>query len=93
LREGLGPSAYALIELERGPQYLLERLDHAPEVVSVSAPLIDDPQPLATRFRRALDVPMDRVEWEASASFWNESRDQYDRDEWLARRRRLGEHS
>jgi hypothetical protein len=77
----------------RGREAVMGALDCASsqaEVVSVSAPLIDDPQSLAKRFRKALDVPTDLVEWEASDSFWNESRGQYDRDDWLAQRRRLG---
>jgi len=85
LVDGLGPSTYTLIELASGHQYLLHRLEHKPETLNVDGPLSGDLQSLIEQFLAALDIRKGRVVWSASEEFWNQSRQGYDRDEWLRR--------
>lgn len=75
LRVGLGPSAYTIIELESGHQYLLERLEYMPETLSIVGTLTEQlPALLIERVLTALAVPEDRVVWAASDDHWTDSR-------------------
>jgi hypothetical protein len=89
LFNGLGPSSFALVESVSGRQYLLERLEYKPDVVNIHGPLSsDEPQPLIDELLAALDVSREKVRWSASEDFWNESRQSYDRNDWLRRVKR-----
>ena len=90
LMDGLGLSSYTLIELATKEQYLLQRLEHKPETLNISASLDESPTPLVERFVAALDVAKERIKWAASDEFWNEARVRYDRAKWLEQRQRLG---
>jgi hypothetical protein len=82
---GLGPSAYTVVDVAGGAQYVLHRLDYDPGLVNVAATLTAEPATLIEQLVSALQLSADRVRWRESDELWLEALASYDRDAWLRR--------